>query len=46
MDPASLLEVKRQVRLTDAGRLAAQVAALLTTAEPDKIRQMAAAINK
>ena len=46
MDPASLLEVKRQVRLTDAGRLAAQVAALLTTAEPDKIKRMAAAINK
>ncbi len=46
MDPASLLEVKRQIRLTDAGQLAAQVAELLTTAEPERIRQMTAEINK
>lgn len=46
MDPASLLEVKRQIRLTDTSRLAAQVMKLLTTAEPEKIRQMAAVINK
>lgn len=46
MDPASLLEVKRQIRLTDASRLAAHVAKLLATAEPDKIRQLAAEINK
>ncbi len=46
MDPASLLEVKQQIRLTDASRLAAQVAPLLTTAEPERIREMAAEINK
>ena len=46
MDPASLLEVKRQIRLTDTGRLAGPVAALLKTAEPEKIRRMAAEINK
>ena len=46
MDPASLLEVKQQIRLTDASRLAVQVAPLLTTAEPERIREMAAEINK
>ena len=46
MDPASLLEVKRQIRLTDAARIKGRVAELLTTAEPEQIRRMAAEINK
>ena len=46
MDAASLLEVKQQVRLADTGRLAARAAQLLTTAEPELIRQMATEINK
>ena len=46
MDPASLLEVKRQVRLTDTARLKERVAELLSTAEPERIREMAAEINR
>ena len=46
MDPASLLEVKRQIRLTDTDKLTHQVEQLLKTAEPEQIRQMAADINR
>ena len=46
MDPASLLEVKRQIRLADINKLVPQVAEMMKTAESDQIRQMAAEINK
>jgi len=46
MDPASLLEVKRQIRLTDTAKLTAPVAAMLTSAEPERLREMAAEINR
>jgi len=46
MEPASLLEVKRQIRLTDTAKLAAPTAALLTTAEPERLREMAEEINR
>jgi len=46
MDPASLLEVKRQIRLTDTAKLTAPVAAMLQTAEPERIKEMAEEINK
>jgi len=46
MDPASLLEVKRQIRLTDTGKLTGPVTAMLQTAEPERIKEMAEEINK
>ena len=46
MDPASLLEVKRQIRLTDTAKLTAPVAAMLQTAEPERLKQMAEEINR
>lgn len=45
MEPASLLEVKQQIRLTDISRLQPQVAAVLKTIEPQQIRQMVDEIN-
>ncbi len=45
MEPASLLEVKRQIRLTDVSKIKSQVAAMLQTAEPDHIKRMVDEIN-
>ena len=46
MDPASLLEVKRQIRLTDTAKLTHPVAQLMRAAEPEQIKQLAAEINR
>ncbi len=46
MDPASLAEVKRKIRMTDLAALGSQVAEMLKTADPERIRQMAAEINR
>ena len=46
MDPASLLEVKRQIRLSDAAKLGRPVAEMLRTPDPERLRQMAADINR
>ena len=45
MDPASLLEVKRQIRESDAARLRCQTALLMKTTEPEKIKRLVAEIN-
>ena len=45
MDAVAILEVKRQIRLTDTTRLAAQVEALLQQAEPEQIRRAVDEIN-
>lgn len=45
MDPASLLEVKRKIRLSDVNRLKQPVAEILKTVETDKIKQMVDALN-
>ena len=46
MDPASLLEVKRQIRLSDAAKLGRPVAEMLRTPDPERLRQMAADLNR
>lgn len=46
MDPASLAEVKRKIRMTDLAALGSPVAEMLKTADPERIRQMAAEINR
>ena len=45
MDAIAILEVKRQIRLTDTTRLSAQVEALLQQAEPEQIRRAVDEIN-
>ena len=40
MDPSSLLEVKRQIRLTDVTRLDRRVDAILQEADPGQLRSL------
>ena len=40
MDPSSLLEVKRQIRLTDVTRLDRRVDAILREADPGQLRSL------
>ena len=45
MDPAAILEVKRQVRLSDVSRLRSQVDGLMRVSEPDQLRKLVARMN-
>ncbi len=46
MDPGTLQEVKREIRLTDITKLESKVAQLLKTADQKTIQQLVAEINK
>lgn len=46
MDPAALLEVKRQVRLTDIKKIESQVNQLLKTADQARVQELISEINK
>jgi len=46
MDPASLPEVKRQIRMSDVAKLGSPVAKMLRTGEPEHLRQMVVDINR
>lgn len=45
MDPSSLLEVKRQIRLTDVTRLDRRVDAILREADPGQLRSLVSQLN-
>jgi phosphotransferase system enzyme I (PtsI) len=45
MDPSTLLEVKRQVRLTDTARIKQKVARLLKTSDQSLVQQLVQEIN-